>query len=394
MRKILRNRTIVLVLLLALLVTAASGWKVWRVQNAVSDRQNALDGYDWLVPLGQYEWIYGAELDSGSYFLLQDKLTNVSMDGTRQPVYADTVVDSQGRDVPEELSGFGNMEKSGLLLDISVHPAGYGIMEFESTNGPSSYSVRTLSGEALYSDGGRLELSQVPGYVISFEKNAVIDLKTGETVYEPPEGERVIRQEGNFWRMELDLPWYENGDTLTVEYLRDMDFQVALGGRLSSGASQVVKDGLIIGDLVVNGDYYNWPSEYIEVEWLVLDAATGLPAEGFAEYNIYRFSGDGDGWLCTRNDDGSLRMHVTEPGADETAVWFDLPEDVKPVGPMREGLAAVRDGYGRFGFLDRTGQMVTDFVFDRVSSVHDGCAAVKFEDSAGIIRLKGGADES
>lgn len=397
MRKILRNKTIAAVLILTLLVMVLTGWKVYRAQASADWRSAEIDGYDWLVPLGQYDLIYGATLEDDVYYRAASVLLKDSM-GT---AYVEAVLDEEGR----ELENFnGSLDRFTIdyrHLMVELHPAGYGLTEVDYTGDkPSDWEVRDLTGKLLYADGGWLTLTEEPGYVISADKRSVIDLFTGDTVFTAPSNERIKGQAGGFWQMELDLPWYDNGDTLTVEYLRDMDFQVALDGKLSSGYSQILQDGLIIGDIVVNGTYYNWPSEYIEVDWCVLDSETGLPAEGFENLDISAFSGAEDGWFAVRNEEGCLRMYFT----DGEGGFLDLPKGVRPVGPLSEGIfpaaynertdsplmGEIYNNSDRCGFMDRQGNLVTELIFERCSPVREDCAVVQYDDKVGILRLKGG----
>ena len=64
----------------------------------------------------------------------------------------------------------------------------------------------------------------------------------------------------------------------------------------------------------------------------------------------------------------------------ENAKWFE--EDLCPVKKN-----------GKWGFIDRTGKEVTDFIFDDVNTVYNGKTYVKYNGKVGILDLKSSLDQ-
>lgn len=231
---------------------------------------------------------------------------------------------------------------------------------------------------------------------------------------ELPAGERILRYEGGYWIMEWEMPWGEE-QTLTMNYFRDENFEVALDGKLFDGLG--IYDGVIVGTLVVNGTYDAPPEEVIMTENQVIaeDGTVLYPSphiHGGVSDTATIYGAD-EGYFCTADygvydDNDGLILHWFEEvkaarkeGREERG-WIGFEGRTRPVGPCRDGLLCYRvstkrsifeilfgvGGVTTFGYMNKEGKTVIPAIFEMATPPYEGCAMVVYHGEAGVIDLK------
>lgn len=371
---LLRNKIILAVLAGLLAVSVLCAVNVTSRLNNMDKIQEQLDAMDWVLPLGGYDRIKIAEVQDEVYFA-------VKKDGKVE------ILDAEGKRT-SAMKGLKEAceENSFFTLDIRIHPEGYWL-----AYGPSWdwQQIRTCDGnteqyfqEKLYDR--QLLLTEKPGYIIDRISRTVMDMKTGDVIYTAKADERVVRQLGDFWIMEREIPWPDAGLTLT--YLRDMNFEVALGGMLFDGIWNIDGDR-IIGTVITTGTYDKLPEEVIAVENCMLDASGKiLFSDADVESGDLIILGAEDGYFFTLEGHEHYRMHFTDGSGT-----VDFAEGYEPVGACQNGVFAFTDRADKYGFKNRAGETVIPLIFDQVSTIHQGMAVVTRGSYTGVIRLEGGA---
>lgn len=336
----------------------------------------ALAEMDWVFPLGMYDRIQIAEaqgevgfkVESASWSVLQDRYYEL--------------LDEEGK--PMQDDWFPRDADTSSRMELKVHPAGYYVVRDE--NNEANYIVN-LRGEHLtwFHYGTHLELTEVPGYAIDRNSGKVIAIKEGNdvTVYEPDSGERVVNQLGDFWLMEKDLTW--TGSPLTVYYLRDMDFQVALDGMLFDGIYDIDSDR-IAACVITSGTLYRLPEEEISVDWRVMNVSGDTIYPMGDDEDVIMLGADEGYWFAM--EDHEHRKIYFNDGTEP----IDFVEDARPVGPCRNGLFVFQNEDGKYGVMRKDGIVAAQPLFDNMSPLHQNMAVVVNGGRLGVIRLKGGED--
>lgn len=338
--------------------------------------EQQLNEFEWIIPLGLYDEINVAETGGSVYFL-----TGTGEKGNMEY----TVFEWDGKKLK-------NNEQWQLLLTSNVdsnltrkmHPAGYWI--YRESNQSGREYVTDMQRNRLTTRHGKytLRLTEQPGYVIDMGANSVISLETGNVIYTAQENERVMNQMGDYWIMERDIPW-PHGVPLTILYLRNMDFSMALDGMLFDSVYEV-EGGKICGTVITTGTYDVLPEEIIAIEERIVDADGSWTP-------IFQTAGDGvilsagDGYYVTR-----------EWNTDETKIhFFDggepviIEDGIEPNGPCRDGIIPYYEQKNfKKGFLNISGEVVAEPIFSECSYPHQGTAVVVHNGRYGVLRLKGG----
>lgn len=371
---LLRNKIILAVLAGLLAVSVLCAVNVTSRLNNMDKIQEQLDAMDWVLPLGGYDRIKIAEVQDEVYFA-------VKKDETAE------ILDAEGKRT-SAMKGLKEAceENYFFTLDVRIHPEGYWL-----AYGPSWdwQQIRTCDGnreqyfqEKLYDR--QLLLTEKPGYVIDRSNRTVMDLKTGNVIYTAKADERVVRQLGDFWIMEREIPWPNAGLTLT--YLRDMNFQLALDGMLFDGIWNIDGDR-IIGTVITTGTYDQLPEEVIAVENCVLDTSGKiLFSDADVESGDLILLGAEDGYFFALENHEHYRMHFTDGSG-----FVDFAEGYEPVGTCQNGVFAFTDRAGKYGFRNKAGETIIPPIFDQASFIHQGMAVVTRGSYTGVIRLEGGA---
>ncbi|MBR5488347.1 MAG: WG repeat-containing protein, partial [Firmicutes bacterium] len=274
----------------------------------------------------------------------------------------------------------GDIKGNGLL-ELNIHPEGY----FVKQNPNDSEHVQDLYGESLtwFQYGSSLVLTEVPGYAIETVTNRVLAIRQGEdiTVYEPEEEERVMGQKGDYWIIEKSLPW--PGNNLTVFYLRDMDFQIAMDGMLFDSIYDIDGD-YIACTVITSGTYYRPPEEVVEVDWCVMttDGNRVYPQNSAADSIL--LSAD-EGYCVFMEDHEHRKMYFYDGSAP-----LELEEGTMPMGPCIDGLISFKTDDGKYGVINKDGEIVVQPLFDSMSKLHQNMAVVVYGNDFGVIRLEGG----
>ena len=343
--------------------------------NGLLHEQNrkldVLDDMDWVFPLGTYDRIKVAEAEGKVAFLVESSSWNTD--------YYSELIDAEGNSAAYGWY-LGDVNGNGQL-ELNIHPDGY----FVNRNPNDSEHVQNLRGVPLtwFQYGSSLVLTEVPGYVIDASKGSVLSITEGDdiTVYEPEEGEHVINQMGDYWIIEKSLPW--PGGNLSVLYLRDMDFQVAMDGMLLDSIYNI--DGEYIAcEMITSGTYYNLPQEVIEVDWRVMteDGEIFYSANSSGDMSLLNA---GTGYYFVLEDPETRKIYFYDGSAP-----LDLEKGTMPVGPCRNGLFVFKNEEGKYGVMDKSGQIAAEPLFDSMSCLHQNMAVVVYGNDFGVIRLKGG----
>ena len=330
-----------------------------------------MEELDWVFPLGTYDRIRVAEAEGKVAFLVESSSWSTD--------YYSELVDTEGK--PAAYGWYLGGIKGNGLLELNIHPKGY----YVKRNPNDSEHVQNLHGEPLtwFQYGSSLLLSETPGYAIETVTNRVLAIRQGDdiTVYEPEDGERVIDQKGDYWIIEKSLPW--PGNNLTVFYLRDMNFQIAMDGMLFGGIYDIDGD-YIACEVITSGTYYKPPQEVVEVDWRI------MTAEGEIFYSA-NASGDmsllnaGTGYYFVMEDPETRKMYFYDGSGP-----LDFEKGTMPVGPCVDGLIRFKTEDGKYGIMNKDGEIVVQPLFDSMSYLHQNMAVVVYGEDFGVIRLKGG----
>ena len=345
--------------------------------------EQMLSQYEWVIPLGMYDEISAAEIGDTVYFLAGSgeegnrEYTVYVWDGTSLKN------DAQWENMQVFLSSHG-----GNRLTRNVHPAGYWISR-KSGVSEREY-VTDMEGSRLTSNhrSYMLQLTEQPGYVINRENNTVISLENQDVIYKALENERIMNQRGDYWIMERDIPW-PHGVPLTIMYLRNMDFSMALDGMLFDSVYEV-EDGKICGTVITTGTYDVLPEEVIAVEERIVEA-DGSWTPLFADASDGMILSAGDGYYVTQewsHEESKTQTIIHFLDGRESAVienWMD------PIGPCRNGFIAFQYQKDlKEGFMDASGVIVAEPIFSNCSYPHLDTAVVVHYGQMGVLHLKGG----
>ncbi len=340
-------------------------------------QEQQLNEYEWAIPLGLYDEIQVAEFDGKVYFL-----AGAGESGTMDY----TVYEADG-DTLKPLTGFW---QPFLTSDVDhrmtreIHPAGYWITR-NSSSSDREY-VTDMDRNQLTSKYKKhtLQLTETAGYVINMENRAVFSLDSGKPVYQALENERVTGQMGDYWIMERDIPW-PHGVPLTLMYLRNMDFSMALEGMLFDSVYEV-EGGKICGTVITTGTYDVLPDEVIAVEERIVEA-DGSWTKIFDKAGDGVILGAGDGYYVTHDWESEETMLCFLDGSAPAAI----EKKMELFGPCRNGIIAFQkqDDLKR-GFLNRRGEILIEPIFEVCSTPHQDMAVVVHSGRTGVIRLKGG----
>ncbi len=393
-RKLLKNRIILLSVLVLLAVTVLSVWQIERIEKEKQWDAEDLQEFDWLFMPGIYSEIIMEEVNGQVVFLVTDR------QGEKQ------VIDENGK----RLHWKGVERMYTTYNSIDFHPAGYGIAAESRGMGEYLYQVVDLDGNTLYDGGNRQpKLTELAGYVLPGD-GSVVSLEIGETVYKPKEGEAVGHQQGDYWVITVTFPWQTEFNTKTLCYLRNLDFSVAQDGKLFSYVGYIEGDR-VMGTVLEDYDYYDSLPEYdaahpeLAETNVILDGAGNqlLPADGtytsedviFSRYN----------WFETRvrtEDTFINTIHFLDnlPEDDEALelapgmVLWSLSEDGLMIfaDPGRPGEGEERIPERR-GVMNRQGDILLPPVFANVMKAENGYAVVFLGGEYGVIRIGGEPDE-
>ncbi len=339
-------------------------------------QEQQLNEYEWAIPLGLYDEIQVAEFDGKVYFLT----------GAGEPGSMDYTVYEADGETLKPLDGFWQpfLTSDVYRMTREIHPAGYWIYRASGDSGREY--VTDMDGNQLSPKSKKytLQLTETAGYVINMESRAVFSLDSGKPVYQALENERVVDQMGDYWIMERDIPW-PHGVPLTVMYLRNLDFSMALDGMLFDSVYEV-EGGKICGTVITTGTYDVLPDEVIAVEERIVEA-DGSWTKIFDEAGDSVILGAGDGYYVTLERDGKEKKIQFLDGSAPTAI----DKNVELFGPCRNGVIAFQnqDDLKR-GFLNRKGEILTEPIFEGCSTPHLDMAVVVHNGRTGVIRLKGG----
>ncbi len=345
--------------------------------------EQQLSQYEWVIPLGMYDEISSAEIGDTVYFL-----AGSGEEGHREY----TVYEWDGTSLKNDAQ-WKNMQifltsQGGNRLTRNVHPAGYWISR-KSGVSEREY-VTDMEGSQLTSSYGNymLQLTEQPGYVINRENNTVISLETQDVIYKAPENERVMNQMGDYWIMERDIPW-PHGVPLTIMYLRNMDFTMALDGMLFDSVYEI-EGGKICGTVITTGTYDVLPEEVIAVEERIVEPyGSWTPLFTNAADGVILSAGDGyyvtQEWSPTES---KIQTKIHFLDGRESAVIEDWME---PIGPCRNGIIAFQNQNDlKKGFMNVSGEIIAEPIFTNCSYPHLDTAVVVHNGQLGVMRLKGG----
>lgn len=349
--------------------------------------EQMLGQYEWVIPLGMYDEISAAEIGDTVYFL-----TGSGEEGKREyTVYEWNGIslknDAQWKNMQVFLTSHG-----GNRLTRNVHPAGYWISRKSGV--PEREYVTDMEGSQLTSSYGSymLQLTEQPGYVINRENNTVISLETQDVIYKALENERIMNQMGDYWIMERDIPW-PHGVPLTITYLRNMDFSIALDGMLFDSVYEV-EGGKICGTVITTGTYDVLPEEVIAVEERIVEA-DGSWTPLFSEAGDGVILGAMDGYYKTREwNSGEAESQTMIHFMDGRASAV-IESGVEPIGPCRNGFIAFQNEDGlKKGFLNQKGEIIVEPIFERCSDSQLDAAVVMHNGQYGVLYLKGGEKDA
>lgn len=343
-------------------------------------QEQQLNAYEWVIPLGLYDEIQVAEFDGKVYFLA----------GAGEPGSMDYTVyetDADG-DSLKPLAGFW---QPFLTSDVDhrmtreIHPAGYWITR--NSGASDREYVTDMDGNQLSPKSKKytLQLTETPCYVIDMESRTVFSLDSGKSVYQALENERVVGQMGDYWIMERDIPW-PHGVPLTLMYLRNMDFSMALDGMLFDSVYEV-EDGKICGTVITTGTYDVLPDEVIALEERIVEA-DGSWTEIFDEAGDGVILGAGDGYYVTHDwESEETRVNFLDGSAPAA-----IEKNMELFGPCCNGVIAFQnlDDNLKKGFLNCKGEILIEPIFEACSTPHQDMAVVVHSGRTGVIRLKGG----
>ena len=343
-------------------------------------QEQQLNAYEWVIPLGLYDEIQVAEFDGKVYFLA----------GAGEPGSMDYTVyetDAEG-DSLQPLDGFWQPFLTSDVdhrMEREIHPAGYWITR--NSGASDREYVTDMDGNQLSpkSKEYTLQLTETPGYVIDMESRAVFSLDSGKPVYQALENERVVGQMGDYWIMERDIPW-PHGVPLTLMYLRNMDFSMALDGMLFDSVYEV-EDGKICGTVITTGTYDVLPDEVIALEERIVEA-DGSWTEIFDEAGDGVILGAGDGYYVTHDwESEETRVNFLDGSAPAA-----IEKNMELFGPCCNGVIAFQnlDDNLKKGFLNCKGEILIEPIFEACSTPHQDMAVVVHSGRTGVIRLKGG----
>ena len=91
-----------------------------------------------------------------------------------------------------------------------------------------------------------------------------------------------------------------------------------------------------------------------------------------------------NGFYCIGSSDAKTLINATEGFAIGDYSYQDT-------GFFSDGYCPVKK-YGKWGYIDRRGNEVTDFVFDNATSLYDGKGFVLYGDTYGILDIKGSVE--
>ena len=374
LKHLFRNRLVLAVFIGLILLSLLCISTVNRELAEMEWQEATLQGYDWLIPMGIYDGIHVAEMNGTVYFTAEIG-TERELDGT--------IYKSNGTylAVTEEYDWFLNLCADREHLQLDVHPAGYGITQRWA--GAGKEYVWDMERKRLTEDFDRfsLQLTEASGYAIDRIQNTVISLTDGSVVYRAKSDERIVGQDGDYWILERDIPWPDAGLTLT--YLRDMEFGIALNGMLFDSVYDV-HEGRILGTVITSGTYYALPEEVISVENRFVEAdGSWEPLFEEGEDNVLVRGQDGFYILLDRETEEQTLCYMdgTEP--------LQLSEGTEPVA-VNDGIVTVETEDGKMGYLDLQGNVIAEPIFSQVSIPHKNLAVVVFNGDVGVIRLKGG----
>jgi len=392
--KLLKNRIILVLVLILVSIMSLSVWQIVKIQQAESWSPAEMRSFDWVIEPGLYWEIIMEEVDGQVLFLADHKF------------HGKMLLDAEGNQLRRK--GLERMHTDYNSID--VHSSGYGIVIETDPAGNDTYRVETLDGEVLY-DGGRqpISLTEVEGYILPGD-GSVLSLETGERIYIPKEGEAVGRQQGNYWVMTVTFPWQTEFNTKTLCYLRNLDFSVALDGKLFSYVGYIDGDR-VLGTVLDDYDYYDSLPEYdvqnpdLAETNVILDGAGNslLPEDGayssedihFTRYNWFETREQTeDSFVSTIHfldnmpeDDEALEL---DPGM---VLWY-LSEDglMTFADPGRPGDEETRVPERR-GVMNRQGDILVPPVFHNVMKAEHNFAVVVLSGEYGVIRIGGEQDE-
>ena len=370
---ILKNKIVLATVISLLAVSVICAFNLTSRLNSMDRIQSQLDAMDWVIPLGTYESLYAAEVQGNVYFAAEQGKDV-------------TILDAEGKPAAE-MAGLAEARDCFYKLEVLIHPEGYWI----DLSSAGYQKIRTCDESQRYFDGyiagSSLILADQPGlaYTMTGNGNTAVNLKTGKVIYTAKSDERIVRQDGEFWIMEREIPW--SNAALTLTYLRDMNFEMALDGMLFDGIWDIDGDH-IAGAVITTGTYDQLPEEVIAVENCILDTSGNvLYSDADTESGDLILLGADEGYFFTMENHERYRMHFSDGSGS-----LDFAEGHEPVGPCRDGLFAFTTGEDRYGFKNKDGETVIPAIFDMVSQPHQGLAAVQRGRDVGVIRLEGGAD--
>ena len=387
LRKLLKNRIILLSIFILVAVTILTIWQIGRIQLDEGWDRDFAKSLDWVIVPGIYDRIAMGQVDGNLIFRVEGS----TIDG---PVH----INEDGETV--HLKGLQRM--SSNWNGIGCHDAGYGIVLETAPDGYSEiWQLVTAEGDVLYDSGTEgFSMSEMPGYIYFDTRgnSRVVRAESGETVYFAPEGEHVYNQMGSYWIMSLTLPGKSEINPETLYYLRNTDFSVALDGMMFTGISEIEGD-MILGEVLEEYNYYgerpvhSMNSSELSVSEKVLDGRGNVlfsPDEIGADCEI---TSAGDGWFITSEmHDGKRLEKIHFFDCLKEAYALELPEgalvgDVYDSGYMRV------DDYPKAGLMDRNGNTVIPSKFAYVRDMEQDCVVVVLGSECGVIRIGGDGNE-
>ncbi len=387
LRKLLKNRIILIAILTLAAVTILTIWQIGRIQSEEGWDRDFAKSLDWVITPGIYDRIAMDQVDGNLIFRVEGS----AIDG-----YID--INEDGEKVP--LKGLQRMTSN--WNGIGYHDAGYGIVLETAPDGYSEiWQLVTADGVVLYDSGTEgFSMSEMPGYIYFNTRgnSRVVRVESGETVYFAPEGERVYNQMGNYWIISLTLPGKTEFNQETLYYLRNQDFSVALDGMMFTGISEIEGER-ILGKVLEDYNYYDERPVYskaspeLSVSEKVLDGSGNVLFSPDEIGDGCEITSDGDGWFITSEmHEGKqlVKMHFFDSLKEENAL--ELPEGIFVMDVYDGGYMRFDDSQ-KAGLMDRNGNIILPSEFAYVRDMEQDCVVVVLGSECGVIRIGGDRDE-
>ena len=401
------------------------------------------ENFETVFPLGKYSEIYIADSEKGLFLVQQEEI--------EEDVYDLSIVSGSGEalyEVPEGCvykqagRSFIVKTKTGwrfISLD-SVEKTGQFIQEeYDSAMVPPSgnYALVSQNGRYFVCDtegwqfyemqkykGGETApfLADKEGYIVESDEEGnyfIVNMETGLTEYEAPEGVAVYQYKGGMWAMDFMNEGTRGDDSFHYYYLLDDEYQLTADGAVVSGSniSWETSDKYLSVRQEKDTDYdtrermhsreYDIDNTYTRVYRndgrLVYDAVSEEDYEGefgsrirYIKGDILATSGQNEQYIDYIDletgkvivENSRIFSFMDHEDGAAAACRCKMKSDYDFRGGALLLLKSSMDNY-EWALVDENLQPLTEFVFDGIYPGDNGYAVIMKDNQKGLIRLKG-----